>query len=214
MSQKAKTDILKAMFITVIILSNLLGIKVTSLAGISVSVGIFMVPVAFLITDILEEVHGKKEVQELIFTTIITLVLTFAYVALCVALKPHERFTINQEYTMVFGTTLRMIIASLIAFLLSQTHDVIAFDYLKKLTKGKHLWLRNNLSTMISQFIDTVVFMFIAFYAIAPKFTFGFIWQMIIPYYIFKVIFAALDTPLCYAGVAWLKKGSKSSEQT
>jgi len=67
------------------------------------------------------------------------------------------------------------------------------------------LWLRNNLSTIFSQLIDTTIFMFLAFYKIAPKFTVTFIISLIIPYWIFKVVFAIVDTPLCYLGVRWLK---------
>jgi len=68
------------------------------------------------------------------------------------------------------------------------------------------LWLRNNLSTIVSQFIDSTVFMFVAFYALTPKFTVAFIFSLIIPYYLFKVAFAVLDTPFVYLGVKWLKK--------
>ncbi|MFA5318721.1 MAG: queuosine precursor transporter [Patescibacteria group bacterium] len=70
---------------------------------------------------------------------------------------------------------------------------------------GKWLWLRNNASTIISQFIDTNVFMFIAFYNLTPKFTAAFVFSLVIPYYLFKVLFALLDTPFVYLGVKWLK---------
>ena len=75
----------------------------------------------------------------------------------------------------------------------------------KKITKGKYLWLRNNLSTVISQLIDTTLFMFIAFYMVTPQFTAPFIIELIIPYWLFKVGFAFIDTPLVYLGVKWLK---------
>ena len=98
-----------------------------------------------------------------------------------------------------------MIIASIIAFVVSQTHDVWAFEFWKKKTHGKMLWLRNNASTMVSQVIDTLLFMMIAFYGISDKFTFGFIITLAIPYYLFKIAFAALDTPFVYLGARWLK---------
>jgi len=94
----------------------------------------------------------------------------------------------------------------LVAFTLSQTHDIWAFNFWKQKTKGRFLWLRNNLSTIVSQFIDSTIFMFIAFYAITPKFTVGFIFSLIIPYWLFKIAFAILDTPLVYAGVKWLRE--------
>ena len=207
-----KIDLLKALYVTIIILANLLGSKITTMFGISVSVGIFMVPVAFLITDILEEIIGKNEIKKLIVITASALIITFLFVLLSLSLPPNARFAHNDEYTIVFSASTRMIIASLVAFILSQTNDAYMFDFIKGKTHGKHLWLRNNLSTMTSQFIDTVVFMFIAFYQITPKFTFGFIWQLIIPYFIFKIVFALIDTPFFYAGVKWLKS-SKDYEE-
>jgi len=113
----------------------------------------------------------------------------------------------NQEaYALIFGNTLRMMFASVIAFVISQFHDVWAFDYWKKKTEGKYLWLRNNLSTITSQLIDTVIFMFIAFYALTPKHTVSYMFALIIPYYLLKIVIALIDTPFVYAGVWWLKK--------
>jgi hypothetical protein len=160
-------------------------------------------------TDIVEEVYGKKVVKNFIFLGIITMVIVFLYTSLFVVLSPHERYTYNEEYKTIFSSSLRMFIASMVAFFLAQMHDVITFEWLKKKTKGKMLWLRNNLSTIVSQLIDTTVFMFIAFYQVAPKFTVGFIISLIIPYYLFKIAFAIIDTPFVYLGVKWLKKGKE-----
>jgi len=101
---------------------------------------------------------------------------------------------------------MRMSLASLASFAVSQNIDIRIFMLFKKLSKGKNLWLRNNLSTMVSQFVDTVIFMFIAFYHLTPKFTVAYVFSLIIPYWIFKVIFALIDTPFCYLGVKWLSK--------
>jgi len=143
---------------------------------------------------------------------VITLLIIFLFTALFVWLEPNERYTFNEEYRTIFGGSMRIMIASVIAFVLSQVHDVYAFAFWKKKTHGKALWLRNNLSTIVSQAIDTFVFMMIAFYHLTPKFTVTFILQLAIPYYLFKIAFAALDTPLVYAGVAWLRKGMNDSE--
>ena len=205
MNLSTKIDFLKALYVTIIILANLLGSKITTIFGISVSVGIFMVPLAFLITDVLEEILGKKEIKKLIIITASALIVTFLFVLLSLALPPNSRFTHNDEYTTIFSASTRMLIASLVAFVLSQTNDAYMFDLIKRKTHGKYLWIRNNLSTISSQFIDTVVFMFIAFYHLTPKFSVGFIWQLIIPYFIFKIVFALIDTPFFYVGVKWLK---------
>ena len=206
MKKDFKLHLLLGLFCGLLVGMNLLGGKITSLFGISVSVAIFMAPLAFLITDIVEEVYGRKVTQSFVWAGMATIIIMFLYTALFVVLEPHTRYSFNEEYKTIFGASLRMMIASVIAFFLAQTHDIWAFNFWKEKTKGRFLWLRNNLSTVVSQFIDSTVFMFIAFYALTPKFTMAFIFSLIIPYYLFKVLFAVLDTPFVYLGVKWLRK--------
>jgi len=206
MKKDFKLHLLLGLFCGLLVGMNLLGGKITSLFGISVSVAIFMAPLAFLITDIVEEVYGRKVTQSFVWAGMATIIIMFLYTALFVILEPHARYSFNEEYKIIFGASLRMMIASVIAFFLAQTHDIWAFNFWKEKTKGRFLWLRNNLSTVVSQFIDSTVFMFIAFYALTPKFTMAFIFSLIIPYYLFKVLFAVLDTPFVYLGVKWLRK--------
>ena len=105
----------------------------------------------------------------------------------------------NQEeaFQTILGTTSRIIIASFVAYLASQFHDVWAFHFWKKATDGRYLWLRNNLSTAVSQFIDSFLFITIAFYGVLP------IWPLIMGQWIVKFTIAVLDTPIIY-GVVWL----------
>lgn len=203
-----KLMVLLSLFVGLLIGMNLLGSKIVSLLGIPVSVGIFMVPLTFLITDIVAEVHGRKTAQWFIYGGVIALLMTLAYVTLFVYLEPQSRFSsLNGAYVTTFGLSARIIIASIVALVVSQLHDIFAFEYWKKRTHGKMLWLRNNLSTIVSQMLDTIIFMFIAFYQIAPKFTAMFILSLAVPYYLFKVVFAIADTPLVYLGVKWLRSG-------
>jgi queuosine precursor transporter len=206
MSQDSKLDIMLAIFISSLVAANLLGTKITTILGVSVSVGIFAYPLSFLVTDIVAEVMGRERAKRFIVAGFISLVLVIILTSLSVVLPAASRYQYNDEYRLVFGASLRMIVASMIAFVLAQIHDVWAFHLLKSKTKGKLLWLRNNLSTIFSQFIDTTVFMFIAFYGVTPKFTASFIFALIIPYWLFKIAFAIIDTPLVYLGVKWLKK--------
>jgi len=196
---------LLGIFVSLIIGMNLLGGKIVSLFNVSVSVAIFMVPITFLITDIVTEVYGKEVSKHFVFTGIISLLVILAFTAIFVVLEPHARYTFNEEYKVIFGTSSRIMVASIVAFALAQFHDIWAFEFWKEKTGTRFLWLRNNLSTMASQAIDTLVFMFIAFYGITPQFTALFILELALPYYLFKVAFAALDTPLVYLGVRWLK---------
>lgn len=197
-------------FVALLVAMNLLWWKIITMFGIGISVGIFMVPLTFLITDIVEEVYGKKISQNFIKTWIISLIIILGFMILFVYIEPNPRYTFNQEYITIFKLSWRIVIASITAFLLAQLHDLRHFRLLKKKSKWKLLRLRNNSSTIISQAIDTFVFMMIAFYLITPKFTFWFIISLAIPYYLFKIAFSIMDTPLIYLWVHWLKKWEKN----
>lgn len=205
MNRRFKTDLLLAIFIAALILANILGTKITTIFGVRVSVGIFFVPILFLVTDIISEVYGKKKAKQFVLISVFILLILLAATYLAILLPPNETWGNQEAFQSIFGASVRMIIASIIAFVVSQFHDVWAFHRLKKATKGKFLWLRNNVSTMGSQLIDTTLFMFIAFYQITPKFTISFIITLIIPYYLFKVLFSFIDTPFVYLGKNWLK---------
>ncbi|NQT49817.1 queuosine precursor transporter [Candidatus Kuenenbacteria bacterium] len=209
MTKENKLHLMLAIFVTALICANILGVKIISVFGMAVSVGIFMFPLTFLITDIVEEVEGREKTKIFIKAGAISLIIVFLYTALSVWLEPNARYTNDYAFQVIFKGSLRMIFASLVAFLIGQYHDIWAFDFWKKKTKGKYLWLRNNASTFISQLIDSTIFMFIAFYKFAPQYDAWFIIKLIIPYWLFKVLLAAIDTPFCYWGVTWLKGEKK-----
>ena len=201
-----KEMFLFALYITSMVLVNTIGSKIITLFGVRVSVGIFFMPVLFLVTDVVAEVKGHKDAALFVRMSIIMLALLFVMTGISVKIAPHPTWDLQEQYQQVFGMSMRMSLASLASFAVSQNIDIRIFMLFKKLSKGKNLWLRNNLSTMVSQFVDTVIFMFIAFYHLTPKFTVAYVFSLIIPYWIFKVIFALIDTPFCYLGVIWLSK--------
>ena len=211
LSVEEKTQILLAVFVTALVAANLLGNKITILLGISVAVGIFTYPLTFLVANIIGEVHGKKATQHFIFIGFIVLFLTLIFTALSVWLPAAERFTFNTEYTTVFTFSLRITIASLIAFGIAQFNNSILFNKLRTKYQQQNSMLHYNASVIVSQLIDTVVFYFIAFYHMTPKFTAGFIVTLIIPYWFMKILFSLFSTPLYYGGVQWLKKDVKPS---
>ena len=204
-----KRDFLFALFVACMVMVNTLGTKITTIAGVRVSVGIFFVPVLFLVTDIVGEVFGRREASRFVNMATIMLVLLFVMMAVCIAVKPNEQWGMQEQYAQVFGSSIRMTIASLVSFVVAQQLDVFMFAFWGRITKGKHLWIRNNLSTIVSQLIDTTIFEFIAFWHLNDKFTTGYIFSLILPYWLFKVVFALLDTPLCYLGVWWLSGSRK-----
>ncbi|MGB4407423.1 MAG: queuosine precursor transporter [Sphaerochaeta sp.] len=201
-----KEMLLFALYITSMVLVNTIGSKIITLFGVRVSVGIFFMPVLFLVTDIVGEVKGHKDATLFVRMSIFMLALLFIMTGISVKLPPHPTWDLQSQYQQIFGMSMRMSLASLVSFAVSQNIDIKIFLLFKRISGGKNLWLRNNISTITSQFVDTVIFMFLAFYQLTPKFTLSYVFALIIPYWIFKVLFALIDTPLCYLGVKWLSK--------
>ena len=214
-SVRSRRDFLFALFVSSMVMVNTLGSKITTIMGVRVSVGIFFVPVLFLITDIIGEVFGRKEASRFVNMATVMLVLLVAMIYVCIAVKPNDSWDMQEQYALVFGSSLRMTLASLVSFVVAQQLDVFMFSFWGKVTNGKHLWIRNNLSTIASQFLDTTIFEFIAFWHLTPKFTTSYVFSLILPYWLFKVVFALMDTPFCYLGVWWLsgQKGFSNSNQ-
>ena len=127
-------------------------------------------------------------------------------------LIPDESDFASGALSTIFGFLPRIAIASLTAYIISQTHDVWAFNMWKRIFKGKHLWLRNNLSTIVSQFIDNVIFIGIAFVGLFGLFVWGqifewcIIWQIFIVSYVMKLVVAVCDTPFVYLAKKIKKK--------
>lgn len=185
---------LNIIFITALIVSNVVASKV-------VEVGAFLIPAAgicygvtFLSTDIISELWGKKEANRTVRRGLMAQLIALALIQLAIALKPAP-FAVeySEVFRSVLGASTRVTVAGLIAYLTSQTNDVFIFHFLKKKTQGKKKWLRNNLSTMTSQVIDTAIFITIAFYGEVPS-----VLELIIGQYIVKLIIAILDTPIFY----------------
>lgn len=199
-----KTQLLLTTFISCLLLGNLLGSKLIEIFGIVTSVGMFGYPPTFLITDIVEEVRGKEATKVFVHAGFLSLCIAIFFVFISTGLPPSPLYPHNEAYKYIFSNSLRMILASITAFLISQYHDIWAFNFWKQKTNGKYLWLRNNFSTIVSQLIDSIVFMFIAFYHATPELGVVAVFYMILPLWALKIIFALLDTPFVYLGVKWL----------
>ncbi len=210
-----RTNLLLGLFAAAVVAANLLGSKITKIGFVETSVGIFTYPLTFLITDIVQEVHGREKANQFVWITFVCVLFVSLVTALSVWLPFAPRSYVQAEqYDPVFGMSLRFFVASLTAFLLSSLHDVWAFAFWRSRTGGRWLWLRNNASSIVSQIIDTTVFMFIALYYVpglpkilntSPKFTTAYLATLIVPYLTLKILVIVAHTPFCYLGVKWLK---------
>ena len=170
-----------------------------------VSVGILPYPITFLITDIISEIYGKKRANQVVIVGLFSTVFVMGVVALADIVPATDWSPVSNEmFTMVFGLTGVAVAASMFAFLMAQFIDIRIYHFWKRVTKGKYLWIRNNFSTMTSQFVDTasVLVLLCAFEAIGwDRFN-----DLLINGFLFKVIVAAFDTPFLYLFVSLIKK--------
>ncbi|WP_041076232.1 queuosine precursor transporter [Thermotoga caldifontis] len=189
---------LTSIFIFAIVASNVTASKLVNLGPFIVPVAVICYPVTFAITDIVSEVYGRKIAQRIVWSGFFVSLLLMLYSRIVVVYPPASFFKDNEAFIKVFSSTPRIVVASMIAYVASQTHDVWAFHVWKRLTKGKHLWVRNNFSTIVSQFIDTCLFIVVAFVNTVPG---DVLLRMIFSQYIVKFIIALIDTPFVYLGV-------------
>ena len=192
--------ILSALFSAALVVASVISSKIITIFGFFVPAGIIAYSITFIITDTTSEIYGKKAADTVVLSGFISLVAAFFLLQISIAL-PAAPFWQNQDgFISVIGSTSRIIIASLVAYLISQFHDVWLFHILKKKTDGKHLWLRNNASTAVSQFIDSFIFITIAFYGVMP------IWPLIFGQWVVKMTIAIIDTPIVYMLVNFLRR--------
>jgi len=209
---------LGALFITSLVVSNLIfqkffywypfDIEVFETNLFEISVGILPYPLTFLITDLISEIYGKKNANQIVIAGIFASFFSL-FIILIADLVPAVSFSPVSDdlFNTVFGNSAIAVFASMTAYLFAQFIDIQIYHFWKRLTKGRHLWLRNNFSTWFSQFIDTfsIVFLLCSF-GVLPWSSFK---GLLISGFLFKVFIAALDTPLLYLGVYFFRKRFK-----
>lgn len=209
---KEKIDFLIAIYIFCIVVAELMGGKtfpiLTHPFVLNGSVALLVLPFVFSINDIVIEVLGIGRARGIVRSGLIVVALVFIYSLIATSLPPSTRFlTREAAYDTIFGLSARIAAASLVAFLIAEFTDLFVFQKIRKRMKNKALWVRSNVSNIISQFLDTVIFITLAFYALDKAFASNapFLWSLILPYWLLKCSMSVITTPLVYAGVRWLK---------
>ena len=201
--------ILAGIFIAALVSCNLIFQKFFSwtpfgLYTFEISVGILPYPVTFLVTDIISELYGKRKADQVVISGLIASVFVSLLVLLANAVPQTSWSPVsNETFSTVFGLNGPAVFASMVAYLSAQFIDIRIFHFWKKKTNGRHLWLRNNGSTIASQLVDTgaVLLLLCSFDVIAWE-RFG---GLLVNGFLFKMLIALLDTPLFYAAVCYLK---------
>ena len=200
--------ILSGIFIASLVTCNLIANKFVAVdLGFKVfivSAGILPYPITFLVTDLISELYGQKKANLVVIAGFFAsmVVLLFLWLGGQFNAIPDSIVT-DEVYNSVFRNAWRIIAASMVAYLFAQVVDVRIFHFWKKLTNGKHLWLRNNASTVVSQLLDTILVICILFFGVWGT---DQIFSAIIDGWTFKMLMALIDTPIIY-GIIYLLKG-------
>ncbi len=192
--------LLVGIFISGLTIASVLASKIISVFGLFVPAGVLAYSITFIATDVISEIWGKEKANWVVLVGFFALLVVLLLINIAIIFPSAPFWKNERAFNTILHGTSRIIIASFTAYLISQFHDVWAFHFWKNITRGRHLWLRNNLSTMVSQFLDTVVFITIAFYGIQP------VGELIFGQYIVKLGIALLDTPFIYLAVYSIRK--------
>ncbi len=196
---------LSAVFLTALLIGDTIGSKVFTVdipLGVAVlpatlSVGSMWFPITFLLTDTINEFYGSRGARFVTFLGFWMAVLSFAIIYVARKIPAASFSPVSHDtFDNVFGNANMIFVASMVAYLVGQIVDIAIFQYAKKMTQSKHIWLRSTGSTLVSQLIDTVLVTYIAFYS---KFTSAQLRQMATTSYIVKVMLAIGLTPVIYA---------------
>ena len=194
--QKTQNNLiwLNLFFVASLLIANVVSSKVVFFCGLTVPAAVVAYPWTFLCTDVIGEIWGKAEANKTVHRGIVIQLFSLALIY-CAVYLPIAPFA--TEFQSTFAATLgssgRFVLASLVAYVVAQTTDVTIFHTLKERCNNKHKWLRNNLSTMTSQLLDTAIFITIAFYGAVPS-----LLAMVISQYVIKWLIALCDTPIFY----------------
>ncbi|MEE2830109.1 MAG: queuosine precursor transporter [Myxococcota bacterium] len=209
-------------FVTVLVLTNIIGIKLFQAPhdpSFALTTGIITYPLTFLFTDIVSEVYGKKRADFMVLIGFLMSLIMLVIVQVAVAVPASPVWVPGGEancvepigfyctvadyqhaYESVFSLGPLLVFGSMTAYLCAQLTDNYLFHFWKRKTRGRHLWLRNNASTWVSQLVDTLIVNSILFF-IGFKMDLAVGLKIMATIYVYKLIIAAIDTPFIYLGV-------------
>jgi queuosine precursor transporter len=188
-----------------VIIANIQVVKTVELFGLTATLGNIAYASSFLVTDILSENHGKAAARKAVWIGFFSIIAMTLFMNAALLYAPAESDFAQESLVAIFSLMPRIALASLAAYLISQTHDVWAYEFWRKrFPSNRALWIRNNASTMVSQALDTVVFVAVAFWG---QFELGVLLEIFLTTYLMKWIVAALDTPFIYAAKRMQAKG-------
>lgn len=195
-------DLVMATFVAVLLISNVASSKILRLGPLTFDGGTILFPVSYIFGDILTEVYGYARSRRVIWAGFSAALLMAVVFMIVGALPPAEGWEGQEAYMLILGVTPRIVIGSLVAYFAGEFSNSFTLAKMKILTKGQWLWTRTIGSTIVGEFVDTLLFVTIAFFGTLPA---PLLWSVIVSNYVFKTGVEALATPLTYTVVGFLK---------
>jgi len=196
-------DIIVGLFVAVLLISNVASTKILELWKFTFDGGTLLFPLSYIFNDMLTEVYGYRQSRRVIWTGFAAAALMSVVFYLVGELRPAPDWTAQDAYMAILGQTPRIVIASLIAYFAGEFSNSYTLAKMKVATQGRWLWMRTIGSTIVGEFVDTGLFVLIAFYGVLPT---SLLISVTVSNYIFKVGFEVLATPITYRVVNFLKK--------
>ena len=179
-----------------IVIANILVTITVALFGVTTTLGNAPYGGSYLVTDALSEREGKAAARKAVWVGFVTQIAFLLFIQIGIAVMPAPSDWAQPHIAALFSLLPRIVLGSLIAYVISQLHDVWLFERIRAVLSGrKMLWVRNNVSTVVSQFIDTAIFCTIAFWGV---FETGVFFQILVSTFVLKVVVAVCDTPFVY----------------
>lgn len=198
---------LYASIIISLVLANLQGPKLTEIFGLQTSMGVILYSSIYFATDLLSERYGRAEANRAVMIGLVVSVIFIVMTSISLMYLPSSNpkttefaQTIHQATASLFNFSPRFVLGSLLAYYISQRFDVWIYHVIREKTQGRHLWLRNNLSTLLSQALDTLIYGIVVWWGVVDFVT---AMQLALAKYLFKVIIALVDTPFLYWASSW-----------
>ncbi len=194
---------ISGLFVGILLLSNILSSKMVYLYGFSFDGGTFLFPLSYIFGDVLTEVYGYKASRRVIWTGFVMLCIMSLNIYLVSALPPHAEWSFQKDFDNVLLQMPRLAIASLLGYFLGEYVNSAILSKMKVIMKGSHLWMRTIGSTLVGEFLDSFIFVLIAFSGLYNTST---LISIIVSNYLFKTLIEILFTPITYKVISFVKR--------
>jgi len=204
-----------AVFVTSLIVSNIIAVKLISVGPLALTAAVVIFPVSYIFGDVLTEVYGYARARQVIWIGFGCNMLAVAAIYISIRLPASSFWAAGslesaqasqQAYEAVLGFAPRLLLASFIAYLVGEFVNSFIMAKMKILSRGRHLWMRTIGSTVVGQLVDSGIFILVAFVGVVPA---DRLLPIIVSQWLVKSAYEALATPLTYVVVFYLKRSEK-----